>query len=91
MWNQPSGRPMASISARFTPSVMVALSVDATTSIQRGKYALRTMWALPTMAPTADTVASAKNVHTTMPSSSWTGKFSPALVRPRSRKTANTR
>ena len=57
MENQSIGSTMGRSRARVTPGVMVARRVDATTGIQRGKYALRTMCALPTIALTADTVA----------------------------------
>ena len=62
-----------------------ALVVDETTRIQRGKYALRMRSPLPATAFIAVVVASVKNVHATIATSSCTGKVivvpAPALSR----------
>ena len=65
-------------------NVSRALVVDATTSIQRGKYALRIRSPLPATAFIAVDVASVKNVHATIAMSSCTGKSGSFLPAPSS-------
>ncbi len=80
------------ISTVLIANVNAALVVDATTRIQRGKYALRIRSPAPAMAFTALVVDSTKNVQSTMPSSSCTGKsVEPGPVPAALRSTLKTR